>query len=86
MVLACRLSARLGHLSEADVGRVEALVSRAGLPIAAPEIPVDEFVELMRRDKKVVCGELRFVLLRGLGEAWVAPVDEAAARAALAIG
>jgi 3-dehydroquinate synthase len=71
MVLAARLSARLGYLDRSDVQRIIALLKRAKLPTEAPEIPVDRFIELMAVDKKVDSGKVNFVLLRHLGDAFV---------------
>jgi 3-dehydroquinate synthase len=72
MVLAAELSQRLGLIAGADVERLRALLQRAGLPVDAPRLGVDRYVALMSRDKKVVAGAIRFVLLRGLGDAFVA--------------
>jgi 3-dehydroquinate synthase len=83
MLLASRLSAQLGQIGAGDVARIERLLHRAGLPLTPPPIPADEFVDLMGRDKKVVGGELRFVLLRAIGDAHVARVDAEAVRRAL---
>jgi 3-dehydroquinate synthase len=69
MVLAANLSHRLGKLSLEHLGRVKNLLRRAGLPIEVRGIPPSRFVELMRLDKKVEGGRMRFVLLEGLGEA-----------------
>jgi 3-dehydroquinate synthase len=33
---------------------------------------VERYLDLMGRDKKVVAGSIRFVLLRGIGHAFVA--------------
>ena len=41
------------------------LLGRARLPVEAPPLGADRYLELMRRDKKVVGGAMRFVLLRG---------------------
>jgi 3-dehydroquinate synthase len=71
MVLAARLSARLGYVGEAEVERIGSLLTRARLPTAAPEIAVDRFLQLMAVDKKVDAGKIRFVLLRSVGEAFV---------------
>lgn len=80
LVMAAGLSQLLGWLSSADVERVRALVSAAGLPAAVPEdmTPAD-FMQHMAHDKKVVSGQLRFVLMRRLGEALVSgdvPADK----------
>lgn len=75
MVLAARYSARLGHLSLADAERVTAAVDAAGLPaeIAALALDCDgaALVEHMKHDKKMDAGTLPFVLLRGIGDAYL---------------
>lgn len=71
MVQAARLSERMGLLSHADVERLCALLARARLPVAAPDLGADRFLELMGLDKKVQGGRLRLVLLKGLGEAYL---------------
>lgn len=71
MALAAGMSARLGWISQADVARVRAVLTAAGLPLAAPRIGVARARELMALDKKVQAGRVRLVLLRALGEAVV---------------
>ena len=47
-------------------------MQRAGLPLVPPpSMNVDQFLQLMGRDKKVIDGRLRLVLLEGLGQAVV---------------
>ena len=72
MVLAAKLSWRLGFLGEQDVARITSLLRRARLPVDGPELSVERYFELMAHDKKVEGGRLRFILLRGLGEAFLA--------------
>ena len=71
MILAALLSERLGLLARDDVERLRALVQRAGLPVEAPRLGTERYLALMGRDKKVVAGSIRFVLLRGIGDAFV---------------
>jgi 3-dehydroquinate synthase len=72
MCMAADLSARLGWLSAADRQRVDRLVEAAGLPVRPPpELGAERFLELMAVDKKVLDGQLRLVLLRGIGAAVV---------------
>jgi 3-dehydroquinate synthase len=72
MVMALELSARRGWITAAEVDEARDLLQRAQLPVAAPEdMTADEFITLMSRDKKVVNGRLRLVLLRAIGEAAV---------------
>ena len=77
MALAARLSQRLGYLDEAAVQRLISIIGRAGLPTRAPEMPVKRWLDLMAVDKKAEGGEVRYILLRGLGNAVVEAVDEA---------
>jgi 3-dehydroquinate synthase len=69
MVLAAELSSRVAALPAVDARRVRALVARAGLPVRAPALGADRYLELMARDKKVKAGGLRFVVLDALGRA-----------------
>ena len=72
MMLAMRLSARQGWVSDADVMGLEQLLKRMALPTEPPpEMSAAQFLELMGRDKKVIDGQLRLVLLRSVGEAFV---------------
>ena len=69
MVLATDLSVRLGLTDAALLPRLRRLIERAGLPVVAPKMPVERWLELMRVDKKSEGGEIRFVLIEGLGRA-----------------
>ncbi len=81
--LAFRLSARLGHCSAADAERVIAHVSGVGLPAELAMLnrrfSAATLIGHMRHDKKVQDGALKFVLSRGIGQAFTATdVPEAA--------
>jgi len=70
MVMAARLSNKLGWISENDVSRVIDILERANLPITAPEqMNADKFIELMSLDKKVSDGVLKLVLYKSVGNA-----------------
>jgi len=72
---AADLSRRKGWLTDADVDRIIALFKRAGLPVEPPEqIDSERFLELMAVDKKNVDGQIRLILLQGIGLATL-PVD-----------
>ena len=68
-IMAADLSRRMGWLTEQDVSRVWQLFERAGLPTTAPYMPVEQYLDLMGLDKKVVDGKVRFILLQALGQA-----------------
>ena len=65
------MAARLSGVAEADCDRLVGLLERAGLPVAPPQVGAEALLDAMRRDKKVLKKTLRFVLLRGLGDAHV---------------
>ena len=69
MACAARLSQRVCGLDELAATRLSKLVDVAGLPTSPPKIAPDRWLELMRRDKKVKAGAMRFVLLDRLGHA-----------------
>jgi 3-dehydroquinate synthase len=71
MLLAARLSELQGDISEQDVRRLERLLSRAGVPTRAPALGVQRYLDLMGHDKKVHKGNLRLVLLRAIGDAYL---------------
>jgi len=70
-VMAARLSHAMGMLDDADVARISALLQRAGLPVEAPALGADTYLDLMGMDKKVEGGKLRLILLRAIGQAYV---------------
>ncbi len=83
MVQAFRFSARLGLCEPALAERVAAHLRAARLPAALSDIKADlpdakGLVDIMRQDKKAEAGRLTFILVRGIGEAFVSrDVDEA---------
>ncbi|WP_285710568.1 3-dehydroquinate synthase [Erythrobacter oryzae] len=76
MVLAAKYSARRGEISADDAARATAAIAAAGLPAALPALGLAcsgaVLVDHMRHDKKAEGTTLPFLLLRALGEAYVA--------------
>ena len=72
MVLAARLSARLGLVAESDAIRLQQLLNAFELPTALPAgLDGESLLARMRLDKKAAAQGLRFVLLNGPGNARV---------------
>ncbi len=65
------MAAELSGIDGDEQRRLSALLQKAGLPTAAPAIDACNWYEAMGLDKKVQKKQLRFVLLRTLGEAFV---------------
>jgi len=90
MVMAARLSQRLGLIDELLVQRLTNLVKAAGLPITGPRLPpmragdvmsnADRYLALMRVDKKASEGEIRFVVIDRPGSAVVQTAPDALVR------
>jgi 3-dehydroquinate synthase len=84
-VIAARISQQMGLIKAKEVARITALLERARLPVVAPDFGLDRYLQLMGIDKKVEGGKLRFILLRGIGAAFLATeVPQSALAAALA--
>ncbi len=86
--LAFDLSAKMGLCSQEEPSRIRAHLKSLGLYTDLSQIPGDlptdeALLGLMAQDKKVVDGKLRFILARGIGQAFIA--DNVPADAVLAV-
>ena len=68
-MLAADLSQRLGWLSTEEVKRISALLAASSLPVQAPALGMERYIDLMGMDKKVQDGNIRLVLQQGIGKA-----------------
>ncbi len=85
MVMASDLSARLGLVPQELVDRVRALCLRARLPVRAPRLGgPEQWLDLMRLDKKAEAGQIRFVVIEQIGRAALRAVPESLVRETLA--
>ncbi len=88
-VLAFQFSARKGLIAAADATRVRAHLEAVGLPTQVKDVSggvpgVDALMGLIAQDKKVKRGTLTFILVRGIGQAFIeSNVDPAEVRAFL---
>jgi 3-dehydroquinate synthase len=71
MVIAARVSQKMGLVNADDVERTIQLLRRAQLPVRGPALGVNRYLELMGHDKKVEGGKIRFILLRDIGDAFI---------------
>lgn len=84
MVMAADLAHRLGYVDAHAKARVTALVQAAGLPVKAPDLGVERWLELMEVDKKNEGGRIKFILIKPLGTPVITTVADDALRATLA--
>ncbi|MEY5099509.1 MAG: hypothetical protein RJA36_2228 [Pseudomonadota bacterium] len=89
MVMAARLSQRLGLFPAEAVERLTGLIAAAGLPVRGPQLlhghgegfealpNALRYLQLMRVDKKAEAGEIKFVLVDGAGHAVVRGAPDA---------
>ncbi len=75
MVLAARYSARRGQVREEEAARITGAIDAAGLPAEISALGLDcdgdRLTAHMLHDKKMDAGTLPFILLRGIGEAYL---------------
>jgi len=70
LAAAARLSEKLGHISSADVARIDAVLKAHQLPVRLREpLRVEDLMAAAARDKKVRAGLPRFVIMESLGTA-----------------
>jgi len=71
-LMAARLSEQLGHAAQGLEDQIRILYEKAGLPVEIPVFSQDAWLDAMGHDKKTVGSHIRFVLLRGIGDAFIA--------------
>jgi 3-dehydroquinate synthase len=91
MVYETAMAVKVGVASPGTARDVRRAVERMGLPTTLPQsVTADRLVALMRSDKKMRAGALRFALPREIGAmasgdgTWSVPVDESVVRSVLA--
>ncbi len=84
MVMAADLSHRLGYIDAATLERIRNVVAAAGLPVKAPDLGTERWLELMEVDKKNEGGAIKFILIKPLGAAVVTTAPHEALLATLA--
>lgn len=67
-MMAADLSQRMGWLTASELTRIQRSFKAANLPIAAPKLGVERYLDLMGLDKKVENGKIRLILQQGIGK------------------
>lgn len=75
-MIAAEYMRQQGELTDAELARIETLLSAFELPVRAPKLAEARWQERMYRDKKVQAGELRLVLPTRIGSAELRTVTD----------
>ena len=67
-VMAADLSRRMDWLSQQDIMRIKKIFEAAKLPVTAPDLGVEKYLDLMSMDKKVADGKIRLILQQAIGK------------------
>jgi len=71
MLAAAKISNRMGILNKNELLRLNSLIERAGLPTKMPNFEVEEIIQAIKHDKKVLRGKVRFILPKSLGSVFI---------------
>ena len=71
MLAAAKIANKMGILDKNELLRLNRLVQRAGLPTKMPGLKVEEIIQAITHDKKVLRGKVRFILPKSLGSVFI---------------
>lgn len=77
-VMAADLSERMNWLSARDIDRIKNIFLAAHLPVIAPNLGADKYIDLMSMDKKVADGKIRLILQQAIGKSVITSDYDAA--------
>ena len=67
------ISLRRGLITEEEYEGMEETLRSFGLPVRVADVSPESALEAVRHDKKMEAGKIKFILLKKIGEAFVAP-------------
>jgi 3-dehydroquinate synthase len=73
MLVAAEIAVARGSMSPSDREALAALIAKMGPLPAVADVPIDEILEAITHDKKIVGGQLHYVLPTGIGACEVVP-------------
>lgn len=72
LVCSAKLSHKLGYCDAELQPKIEAMLRQVSLPTRLPRLDPEELMSAMQKDKKKKGKQLRFILMRGVEEAFIA--------------
>jgi 3-dehydroquinate synthetase len=73
MLVAAEIAVARGSMPLRDREALGALIAKMGPLPAVADVPIDEVLEAITHDKKIVAGQLHYVLPTGIGACEVVP-------------
>jgi 3-dehydroquinate synthase len=71
MLAAAKIANKMGILDKNELLRLNRLVQRADLSTKMPDLKVEEIIQAITHDKKVLRGKVRFILPKALGSVFI---------------
>jgi 3-dehydroquinate synthase len=71
-LMAARLSQQLGYAPAGTEAQIQCCYESAGLPVTIPNFDTEIWLDTMGHDKKNIGDHIRYILLRDIGEAFLA--------------
>jgi len=71
MIAAGKISNRLGFLNKNDLTRLKRVITKAGLPTELPNLKMEEIIQAIKYDKKILQGKIRLVLPKTIGNVFI---------------
>ena len=72
LAAAVHISAERGLLSSEEVSSIRTACTVFGLPLSVRDLSAEEILHITKSDKKMASGQIRFILLEGIGKAFIA--------------
>lgn len=76
MDIANFLSLNMGYISSSDYKSMHLLLQKNWGEVRLPDIVIDDFIALLKKDKKAVGSEMHVILTKGLGKMFKSPLPE----------
>lgn len=71
MLAAARMSNQMDIFSNKELLRLKSIIEMAGLPTEVPDIRLEQVIQAIEHDKKVLRSKIRFILPRAIGSVFI---------------
>jgi 3-dehydroquinate synthase len=71
MLAAAKISNQMGIFDKKELLRLKGVIEKAGLPTEVPDLRLEQVMQAIEHDKKVLQGRVRFILPRAIGSVFI---------------